>query len=233
VAGFLCQPEHNFDKKQAGMYNLNDMPGPLQERGVFAPLASQGSTLSSKDADRAKPNQSGIHPDQQQTSAKTVSDMFDPLETWDDKETKRVGRSLRRHVDRVIRFAKDTSFEQELKKRVGKLLASEGEFAETIAQTSRSHTYKVAEHIPLWRTHQIALTMGFELVNDTFGTLMQQDPYYQISTVLKERVFIHLFASELNQPDKQEIIFWMKQGGTIVYRKISKPIHNRKSFRKD
>ncbi len=125
------QPEHNFDKKQAGMYNLNDMPGPLQERGLFAPLASQGSTLSRKDADRAKPNQAGIHPDQQQTSVKTVSDMFEPIETWDDKETKRVGRSLRRHV---------------------------------------------------------------------------------------ERVFIHLFGSELNQPDKQDIIFWMKQGGTVVYK---------------
>src|SRR5438093_9870374 len=112
------QPEHNFDKKQAGMYNLNDMPGSLQERGLFAPLASQGSTLSRKDADRAKPNQSGIHPDQQQTSAKTVSDIFEPIETWDDKETKRVGRSLRRHVERIIRFAKDTRFEQELKKRV-------------------------------------------------------------------------------------------------------------------
>jgi hypothetical protein len=167
----------------------------------------------------------------QQTSAKTVSDMFAPIKTWDDKETKRVGRSLRRHIEKVIRFAKDTPFEQEVKKRVGKLLSSKGEFAEKIAQTSRSHTYKVAEHIPLWRTHQIALTMGFEVVNDTFGTLMQQDPYYQISTVLKERVFIHLFASELNQPDKQDRIFWMKQRGTIVYRKLSKPIHNRQSFR--
>ncbi len=57
--------DHNFDKKQADMYNLNDMPVPLQERGLFAPLASQGSTLSRKDADRAKPNQPGIHPDQQ------------------------------------------------------------------------------------------------------------------------------------------------------------------------
>jgi hypothetical protein len=50
----------------------------------------------------------------------------------------------------------------------------------------------------------------------SFGTLMQQDPYYQMTTVLKERVFIHLFASELHQSDKQDIIFWMKQGGTIV-----------------
>src|SRR6266567_1780861 len=207
------------------------MPGPLQERGLCAPLASQGSTLSRKDAYRAKPNQAGIHPDQQKTSVKTVSDLFAPIETWDDKETKRVGRSLRRHVEKVIRFAKDTPFEQELKKRVGKLVASEGEFAEKIAQTNRSHTDKVAEHIPLWRTHQIALTMGFEVVNDTFGTLMQQDPYYQISTVLKESVFIRLFASELNQPDKQDIIFWMKQGGTIVYRKLSKPTHNIQSFR--
>jgi hypothetical protein len=213
------------------MYKLNDMPGPLQERGLCAPLVSQGSTLSRKDADRAKPHQSGIHPDQPQTSAKTISDLFDPIETWDDKETKSVGCSLRRHVEKVIRCAKDTPFEQELTKRVGKLLASEGAFAETIAQTSRSHTYKVAEHIPLWRTHQIALTMGFELVNDTFGTLMQQDPYYQRTTVLKERVFIHLFTSELNQSDTQDIIFWMKQGGMIVYRKLSKPIHNRQSFR--
>jgi hypothetical protein len=54
----------------------------------------------------------------------------------------------------------------------------------------------------------------------SFGTLMQQDPYYQMTTVLKERVFIHLFASELHQSDKQDIIFWMKQGGTIVYRKL-------------
>ena len=214
------------------MYNLNDMPGPLQERGLCAPLVGQGSTLSRKDADRAKPHQPAIHPDRQQTSAKIVSALFAPIETWDEKETKRVGRSLRRHVEKVIRFAKDTPFEQELKKQVGKLVASEGEFAEKIAQTSRSHTYKVAEHIPLWRTHQIALTMGFELVNDTFGTLMQQDPYYQISVVRKERVFIHLFASELNQPDKQDIIFWTKQGGTIVYRILSDPIHNRKSFRK-
>jgi len=68
--------------------------------------------------------------DQQQTSGKTVSDMFEPIKTWDDKETKRVGRSLRRHIERVIRFAKDTPFEQELKKRVGKILASEGEFHE-------------------------------------------------------------------------------------------------------
>jgi hypothetical protein len=157
--------------------------------------------------------------------------MFEPIETWDDKETKRVGRSLRRHLERVIRFANDTSFEQELKKRAGKLLASEGLFAGTIAQTSRSKTYKVAEHIPLWRTHQIALTMGFELVNDTFGTLMLQNPYYQISTVRKERVFIRLFTSELDQPDKEDITFWMKQGGTIVYRKHSKPIRNKKSSR--
>jgi hypothetical protein len=226
------QPEHNFDRKQAGMYNFNDMPGPLQERGLCAPLASQGSTLSRKDADRAKSNQSGIHPDQLHTSAKTVSDFFEPIETWDDKETKRVGRSLRKHVERVIRCAKDTPFEQEVKKRLGKLLASEGAFAEKIAQTRRSHTYTVAEHIPLWRTHHIALTMGFDVVNDTFGTLMQQDPYYQRTTVLKERVFIPLFASELHQPDKQHIIFWTKQGGMIVYRKRSKPIHNRQSFRK-
>jgi hypothetical protein len=226
------QPEHNLDKKQAGMYNLNDMPGLVQERGLCAPLASQGSTLSSKDADRAKPNQSGIHPDQLHTSAQTVSDLFETIETWDEKETKRVGRSLRRHVEKVIRLAKDTPFEQEVKKRLGKLLASEGAFAETMAQTSRSHAYTVAEHLPLWRTHQIALTMGFEVVNDTFGTLMQQDPYYQRTTILKERLFIHLFASELHQPDKQEITFWTKQGGTIVYRKRSKPIHNRQSFRK-
>jgi hypothetical protein len=100
--------------KLAGMYNLNDMPGPLQARGLCAPRASQGSTLSRKDAHRAKPNQAGIHPDQQQTSAKTVSDMFAPIETWDDKETKRVGRSLRRHVEKAIHFAKDTPFEQEM-----------------------------------------------------------------------------------------------------------------------
>lgn len=156
------QPERNLDKKQAGMYNLNDMSGPLQERGLFVPLVSLGSTLSRRDAARAKPHQSGIHPDQQQTSGKTVSDMFEPIETWDDKATKRVGRSLRRHIEKVIRCAKDTSFEQELKKRVGKLLASEGAFAEKIAQTRRSHTYKVAGHIALWRTHQIALSMGFE-----------------------------------------------------------------------
>ncbi len=56
--------------------------------------------------------------------------MFEPIKTWDDKATKRVGRSLRRHIERVIRFAKDTPFEQELKKRVGKILASEGEFHE-------------------------------------------------------------------------------------------------------
>jgi hypothetical protein len=99
------QPEHKFEKKQAGMYNLNDMPGPLQARGLLAPLASQGSTLSRKDADRATPNQSGRHPDQQQTSAKTVSDMFAPIATWDDKETKRVGRSLRRHVETFIFIA--------------------------------------------------------------------------------------------------------------------------------
>ena len=98
------------------MYNLNAMPGPLQERGLRTPLASQGGTLSRKDADRAKPNQSGIHADQQQTSAKTVSDMFEPIETWDEKETKRVGRSLRRHVEKVIRLAKDTPFEQEVVK---------------------------------------------------------------------------------------------------------------------
>lgn len=214
------------------MYNLSDMRGPLQERALCAPLASQGSTLSRNDADRAKPHQPGIHPDQQQTSAKTVSAMFERIETWDEKETKRVGRSLSRHIERVIRFAKDTPFEQELKKRVGNLLASEGAFAGKIAQTSRSHTYTVAEHIPPWRTHHIALTMGFEVVNDTFGTLMQQDPYYQISTILKERVFIHPFASEFNQPDKQDILFWMKQGGMIVYRKLSKPIYTIQSFRK-
>jgi hypothetical protein len=63
------------------MYNLNDIPGPLQARGLFAPLASQGSTLSRKDSDQAKPNQSGIHPDQQQTSVKTVSAMFDGTPT--------------------------------------------------------------------------------------------------------------------------------------------------------
>jgi hypothetical protein len=101
------------------------------------------------------------------------------IETWDEKETKRVGRSFRRHVEKVIRVTKDTPFEQELKKRLAQLFVSEEAFAETMAQTSRSHTYKVAEHIPLWRTHHIALTMGFEVVNDTFGTLMQQDPYYQ------------------------------------------------------
>lgn len=214
------------------MYKLNDMPGPLQERGLCAPLASQGSILSRKDADRAQPNQSGIYPDQLQTSAKTVSDLFDPIETWDDKEAKRVGRSLRRHVERVIRFAKDMPFEQALKKRLAKLLVSEGAFAETMAQTSKSHTSKVAEHIPLWRPHHIALTMGFEVVNDTFGTLMQQDPYYQRTTILKERLFIHLFASELLQPDTQEITFWTKQGGMIVYRQRSNPIYNRQVFRK-
>jgi hypothetical protein len=214
------------------MYNLSDMPGPLQERALCAPLASQGSTLSRTDADRAKPHQPGIHPDRQQTSAKIVSALFAPIETWDEKETKRVGRSLRRHIEKVIRLAKDAPFEQELNKQVGKLVASEGAFAETIAQTSRSHTYTVAEHIPPWRSHHIALTMGFEVVNDTFGTLMQQDPYYQISTVLKERVFIRLFASEFNQPDKQDILFWMKQGGMIVYRKLSKPIYTITSFRK-
>ena len=213
------------------MYYLNNIRVLLQERALFVPLASQDSTLSSKDAARAKPHQSGIHPVQQQPSGKTVSDLFEPIETWDNKETKRVGRSLRRHIAKVIRFAQDTPFEQELTKRVGILLASEGAFAEKIAQTRRSHTYKVAEHIPLWRTHQIALTMGFELVSDTFGMLMQDDPYYQISTVLKENVFIPLFASERNQSDKQDIIFWMKLGGTIVYRKLSKPIHNRQSFR--
>ena len=97
------------------MYNLNDMPGPLQARALCAPLASQGSTLTRKDAERAKPNQSAIHPDQQQTSAKTVSGMFEPIEIWDEKETKRVGRSLRRHIEKVIRLAKDTPFEQEVK----------------------------------------------------------------------------------------------------------------------
>jgi hypothetical protein len=171
------------------------------------------------------------YPDQQQTSAKTIGDLFDPIETWDDKEAKRVGRCLRRHVEKVIRCAKDTPFEQELTKRVGKLLASEGAFAETIAQTSRSQTYKVAEHIPLWRTRHIALTMGFEVVSDTFGTLMHQDPYYQRTTIVKERLFIHLFASELLQPDTQEITFWTKRGGTIVYRQRSNSIHNRQSFR--
>ena len=214
------------------MYNLNDRQVPVQERVLVAPLASQGSTLSRKDADRAKPNQSARHPNQQQTSVRTVSDMFEPIETWDEKETKRVGRSLRRHIEKVIRLAKDAPVEQALNKRVGNLLASEGAFAEKIAQTSRSHTYTVAEHIPPWRTHHIALTMGFEVVNDTFGTLMQQDPYYQISTVLKERVFIRLFASEFNQPDNQDILFWMKQGGMIVYRKLSKPIYTIQSFRK-
>ena len=132
------QLEHNFDRKQTGMYNLNDMPVPSQARGLLAPLASQGNALSRKDADPTKPNQLGIHPDQQQTSAKTVSDMFAPIKTWDDKEMKRVSRSLRRHIEKVIRFAKDTPFEQEVKKRVGKLLSSKGEFAEKIAQTRQN-----------------------------------------------------------------------------------------------
>ncbi len=70
------------------------MIGVLAVERSYPALASQGSTLSSKDADRAKPNRSGIHPDQQQTSAKTVSDMFEPIVTWDDKETKRVGRAF-------------------------------------------------------------------------------------------------------------------------------------------
>jgi hypothetical protein len=200
------------------MYYLNNMRVLWQARALFVPLACQGSTLSSKDAARAKPHQSGIHPDQQQPSGKTVSDLFEPLETWDNTATKRVGRSLRRHIAKVIRCAQDPPFEQELTKRVGKLLASE-------------RAFKVAEHLPLWRTHHIAVTMGFELVSDTFGMLMQHDPYYQISTVLKESVFIPLFASERNQSDKQDIIFWMKQGGTIVYRKLSKPIHTRQSCR--
>jgi hypothetical protein len=69
-------------------------------------------------------------------------------------------------------------------------------------------------------------------VNDTFGMLMQQDPYYHLSTVLKERVFIRLFASELHQSDQQDILFWMKQGGVIVYRTRSQPIHTIQSFRK-
>jgi hypothetical protein len=213
------------------MYYLNNMRVLLQERALFVPLASQGSALSNKDAARAKPHQSGIHPDQQHTSGKTVSALLEPVETWDNKETKRVGRSLRRHLAKVIRCAQDTSFEQELTKRVGKLLASEGAFAEKIAQTRRSPTYTVAEHIPLWRARHIAVTMGFELVSDTFDTLMQHDPYYQISTVLKASVFIPLFASELHQSDKQDIIFWMKQGGTIVYRNLAKPIRTRQSFR--
>lgn len=214
------------------MDHLNDIPGPLQEKGLCTPRTSQESTLSSKDAHRAKPHQAGSHPDQQQTSAKTGSDMFAPIETWDDKATKSVGRSFRKHVEKVIRFAKDPLFEQEVKKRVEKLLASEEEFGEKIAQIRGSPTYHVAEHIPRWRSHHIVLTLGFEVVNDTFGTLMQQDPYYQLSTILKERVFIRLFASELHQPDTQDIIFWMKQGGAIVYRKRSKPIHTIISFRK-
>jgi hypothetical protein len=123
------QSEHNGDKKQAAMYQLNTLPEPLHARGLCAPRASQGTPLSRKEAHRAKPNQAGSPPDQHQTSAKTVSDLFAPIETWDEKETKRVGRSLKSHVEKVIRFAKDPLFEQEFKKRVGKLVASEGEFA--------------------------------------------------------------------------------------------------------
>jgi hypothetical protein len=207
------QPEHNFDRKHAGMYKLNNTPGPLQERGLCAPLASQGSTFSRKDADRAQPSQAGIYPAQPPTSAKTVYALFELIETWDEKATKRVGRSPRRYVEKVIRVAKDTLFEQEVKKRLAKHFVSEEAFAETMAQTSRSHTSTVAGHMPLWRTHHIALSMGFEVVNDTFDTLMQQDPYYQRTTILKERLFNHLFASELLQPDKQEIPFWTKRGG--------------------
>ena len=214
------------------MYKLNDMPAALQERGLCAPLASQSSTLSRKDADRAQASRSGIYPDELHTSAKTVSDLFEPMETWDEKETKSVGRSLIRHVEKVICRAKDTSFEQAVTKRLAKLFVSEEAFAETMAQTRRSQTSKIAEHIPLWRTHHIALTMGFAVVSDTFGTLMQQDPYYQRTTRVKERLFIHLFTSELLQPDKHELTFWTKQGGTIVYRQRSNPVHHRQSFRK-
>jgi hypothetical protein len=85
------QPEHNFDRKQAGMYYLNNMRVLLQERALFVPLARQGNTLSSKDVARAKPHQSGIHPDQQHTSGKTVSDLFEPIKTWDTIRNEKSG----------------------------------------------------------------------------------------------------------------------------------------------
>lgn len=44
-----------------------------------------------------------------------IGDTFEPLKTWHDKETKRVGRSLASHIEKVMRVAKDTSFEQALK----------------------------------------------------------------------------------------------------------------------
>ena len=96
------------------------------------------------------------YPAQSQTSAKTISDLFDPIETWDEKEPKSVGRSLRKHVEKVIRVAKDTPFEQELTKRLAILFDSER---------------------------------------------------------------------------AQEVTFWTKQGGMIVYRRRSDPVHNRQSFR--
>jgi hypothetical protein len=201
------------------MYHLNNAPGLWQAKELCAPPESLAKTRSREDEHQAQPKQAGIQHDHQHLSAKTVHDLFAPIETWNDKETKRVGWSFRKHLEKVIRLAKDRPFEQALQKRVETMLASEGAFAKHIAHTrSRSPLSHVAEHLPLWRAHRIAYTMGYEVVNDTFSMLLQQDPYYHISIVRKESLWIPLFASELHQCDKQNVLFWTKQGGRIVYR---------------
>lgn len=200
------------------MYYLNHRRAFVRERALRMLLARQVNTLSSKDAAQTKLHQPERHPDQQPTSEKNLNEMFEPIASWGNTETKRVGRRLRRHLAKVIHFAKDPLFEQALKERVGRTLASEETFAEKVAYLDKSQRSKGAEYIPHWCTHQIVFTMGFEFVSETFGMLMQQDPYYQISTVRKARVFIFFFTSELHQSDKQDIFFWMKQGGTLVYK---------------
>lgn len=200
------------------MYYLNQRRVFVRERALRMLLAHPDNTLPSKDAAQAKPHQPERYPDQQLTSGKTINEMFEPIASWGNTETRRVGRRLRRHLTKVIQFAKDPRFEQALKERVERMLASEETFAEKVAYLDTSQRSKGAAYIPHWRTHQIVFALGFEFVSETFGMLLQQDPYYQISTVRKERVFIFFFTSELHHSDKQDIFFWMKQGGTLVYK---------------
>ena len=148
--------------------------------------------------------------------------MFESSESWQNPETKRVAHSLKRQIHKAFNHAKDTPFEQELTKRAGKLLSSEGEFARKIAQIRMAIPTTLADNIPLWHAHQIALMLGFELVSDTFGTLMVQNPYYKISRERKESVFIPLFSPEFPHPNKQEVTFWLAHGSTLVYKKEEK-----------
>lgn len=209
------------------MYHLNNASGLLQAKDLCAPQASPAKTLSREDEHKAQPKQAEIQHDHQLISAKTMNDLFAPIETWNDKETKRVGWSFRKHLKKVILLAKDRPFEQALQKRVETMLASEGTFVKHIAQTrNRSPLSHVAENLPLWRAHRIAFTMGYEVVNDTFSTLLQQDPYYHISIVRKESHGFLSSPQSLSNATNKMCVSGRSKGEQLSLETGAKPIHD-------